>query len=171
MRVGRSADKSAMTRNSRPDHGFLIRIGKPDPSLHNRLLGLIDTTAGPIFTRQERANKGFLTRVGKADKSFLTRVGKSDNMIDQPQIRYDTLIGHPRSETLIGQPRSVIMIGQPKSGILIGQSKSDNLSGQSQNKRHKTGSKTYFLTRVGRAKGTTKRKSYFTRIGRSPSSF
>lgn len=150
MRVGKRSDENGLERNVRPDHGFLIRIGKSDPSFVTRMGRLyhdfsvfprtqeremliegpdmIKNSQEPILTRNVRADKGFLTRVGKADKSF------------SPMTDMSTM-----STQLLNR---------------------DN----NQSKRQKSGSKAYFLTRVGRAGKTTKRKSYFTRIGRSSSS-
>jgi len=150
MRVGRSphkrSEEEGLTRQERPDNGFLIRIGRSDKfeskevgildgevsSSTNKLVKkilmkrptVIENSLEPILTRNLRADKGFLIRVGKADPSFL-----------------------PNVERTLG-------------------------AGLTHVKRQKTGSKAYFLTRVGRAGEPTKRKSYFTRIGslfRSPS--
>ena len=127
MRVGKRSGEADLARNARPDHGFLIRIGRSAKSqhfFHPTTLDrqIISNLQEPILTRNERADKGFLTRVGKADKSFLTRVGRSSGLDSQPPANQD--------------------------------------------KRQKSGSKAYFLTRVGRAGEATKRKSYFTRVGR-----
>jgi len=131
MRVGKRSGEADLARNSRPDNGFLIRIGRSPKShqfFHPTPLArqILSNSQAQFLTRNERADKGFLTRVGKADKSFLTRVGRSSNLNSQPPANQD--------------------------------------------KRQKSGSKAYFLTRVGRAGVATKRKSYFTRVGRSSKS-
>jgi len=107
MRVGKRSAEVDLEGNERPDHGFLIRIGRsqqiPRQSLYSRK---------------------------RADKTYLIRVGRS--------------VGPPTNLIRVGRS-----VGPPTN----------------QDKRQKSGSNAFFLTRVGRA--AFKRKSFFTRVGRS----
>jgi len=121
MRVGKRSGETDLARNSRPDHGFLIRIGRSAKPYNHQLYPESLDNEEPLIARETKADRGFMTRVGKADKSFLIRVGRSSG-------------------------------ASPQTPAI-------------QDKRQKSGSKAFFLTRVGRA--ATKRKAYFTRVGRS----
>jgi len=120
MRVGKRSAEVDLEGNERPDHGFLIRIGRsqqiPRQSLYSR----------------KRADKTYLIRVGRS-------VGPPTNLI-----RVGRSVGPPTNLKRVGRS-----VGPPTN----------------QDKRQKSGSNAFFLTRVGRA--AFKRKSFFTRVGRS----
>jgi len=63
MRVGKRSPEVDFERNERPDHGFLIRIGRSTKAVKEK------QTFG-----KKKAN---LTEGKKVDKSLLVRVGKS----------------------------------------------------------------------------------------------
>jgi len=66
MRVGKRSAEVDFERNERPDHGFLIRIGRSTKAVKEKQL---QQTFG-----RKKAN---LTEDKKVDKSLLVRVGRS----------------------------------------------------------------------------------------------
>merc|ERR1712240_783156 len=103
MRVGKRSAEVDLEGNERPDHGFLIRIGRsqqiPRQSLYSR----------------KRADKTYLIRVGRS-------VGPPTNLI-----REGRSVGPPTNLKRVGRS-----VGPPTN----------------QDKRQKSGSNAFFLTRV-----------------------
>ena len=138
--------------------------------------------------------KNYLMRVGRSPRTAARRVKRSDatNLIRnaRPDHGFLIRIGRPDPSLVINRPTIVESSLEPiltrneraDKGFLTRVGKADKSFmtrvGRStgnhrplethfnQAKKHKPGNKAYFLTRVGRAGETTKRKSYFTRIGR-----
>ena len=83
MRVGKRSGETDLARNSRPDHGFLIRIGRSaKPYNHQQNPERLDNEE-PFLGRETKVDSGFMTRVGEADKPFLIRVGRSSGTSPQ----------------------------------------------------------------------------------------
>jgi len=93
MRVGKRSAEADFERNERPDHGFLIRIGRSTTAVQDKQPQQIYGRMKPNLIEEKKVDKSLLTRVGrsggpppgrghKRQKSgsnafFLTRVGRA----------------------------------------------------------------------------------------------